>query len=129
MNELFRIFRFALTAGLAAMTHLLVAETLVLAKMVGSAFEANIMAFIPAVAVSYLGHRNYTFKTRGSVGRFLVIALAGFALNNVALALLLNMSVSPAVSLLLAATLSPVLMYVGCRQLVFTMAHSLPRNK
>ena len=120
MNELLRILRFALAAGLAALTHLLIAETLVLARLVGSAFLANLIAFGPAVVVSYLGHRNYTFRTAGSLGRFLALAMTGFALNNGVLAMLLILSVRPALSLLLAAAISPVMMYVGCRQLVFT---------
>lgn len=123
MSELLRIFRFTVAAGLAAMTHLLVAETLVLAHFVGSAFQANLIAFVPAVTISYLGHRNYTFKEKGSICRFLVMALTGFALNNGALALLLSVSIRPGISLLLAATISPVLMYVGCRQFVFARAN------
>jgi len=74
----------------ASLTHFAVAVALIeLAKIPISC--ANIVAFISAVPVSYFGHAFLTFSarhygresdvTRQSAGRFVVLAIAGFVLN------------------------------------------------
>lgn len=51
-----------------------------------SALWSNFFAFLVAVAVSYAGHRLWTFRSQASHGfaapRFFVLALAGFSLNH-----------------------------------------------
>lgn len=117
--ELARIARFSMVASVAAMIHLSIAEILVLTHTIEVVLLANLIAFCPAVVFSYWGQRAYAFKTNGNFCYFLGLALAGFVLNNLVLLFAISCRVPPALSLLLAALGSPVLMYVGCRRLVF----------
>lgn len=120
MPELIRLFRFALASGLAALVHLSVAETLVIYNWVYSAFTANMLAFVPAVVVSYIGQRTFAFRSPGKVSRFLALAALGFGLNNMTLLGALKVGIAPSLSLLISAAASPIMMYWGCRYLVFS---------
>jgi putative flippase GtrA len=81
-RELFTVYRFALVGALATLVHLAVAGSVVFLLPASSPFLANIAGFLVAFFVSFAGHRHYTFRRKGSMRRFFVIALAGFALNN-----------------------------------------------
>ena len=78
---------FVLVGGVAALTHLL--SMIVYVEKGGvPVFLANILAFFTAFTVSYVGHKNFTFKGqvvshRHAMPRFYMTALLGFALNNV----------------------------------------------
>jgi putative flippase GtrA len=119
LSELKQVVRFGLAAGLATVVHLTIAETLTLGQLVPSSFVANAVAFGPAVIVSYLAQRRFTFRSQGSAARFLALALAGFALNNIVLLGVTYQGVPSALGLLFSGLASPVLSYIGCRQLVF----------
>jgi putative flippase GtrA len=119
LNELKQIFRFVLAAGLATGVHLIIAEALVLSRLMPSALGANAVAFVPAVAVSYFAQRRFTFRSQGSTPRFLALALAGFALNNLVLLDVTGQGFPCPLGLLVSGLASPVLSYIGCRQLVF----------
>ena len=55
---------------------------------------ANVIGFATAFCVSYTGHRNWTFASAQAhattLGRFLLVALASFALNELLYSLLLR---------------------------------------
>lgn len=119
--------KFTLVAGLAAAVHLLTAEGLLMQPPAISVFKANCLAFIPAVLVSYLGHRRFTFAQEGSLVRFLLLAVTGFALNNVVLMGVIQAGMPTSLAVLLAAAASPVLMYLGCRRLVFIRSQQWKR--
>jgi putative flippase GtrA len=120
LSELKQMVRFFLTAGLATAVHLAIAEALTLARVVPSSLVANAVAFGPAVIVSYLAQRRFTFRSQGSVARFLALALGGFALNNIVLVGVMHQGVPAALGLLFSGLASPALSYFGCRHLVFS---------
>lgn len=76
------------------------------------AYIANLGAFLVAFGVSYLGHRYLTFARAGSPWRFLLVALAGFGLNNLLLTGLLACGVPVLYALLAATALVPVFSYL-----------------
>jgi putative flippase GtrA len=85
------VIYFGLVGVTASLVHLLLASALFsLAGM--SIFTANVFGFAVAFAVSYFGHYHLTFRSqqahRVAVARFVVTALAGFAINNLCLAML-----------------------------------------
>jgi len=118
-TELKQVLRFGLTAGLATGVHLVIAEILILSGSLTISFGANIVAFVPAVIVSYWAQCRFTFRSQGRVSRFLALAMAGFALNNLVLLGVSMRGVPGPIGLLVSGLVSPVLSYIGCRQLVF----------
>ena len=90
--------RFALVGGAATGVHLAVGGAAI--ALGAPPLLANPAAFAVAFAVSYLGHRGWTFAEaraplRRSLPRFAGVALAGFALNEATLAALLALGVPP----------------------------------
>ncbi len=83
------LMRFGVVGGLATLTHFLVASALFSWTPVGI-FAANLAGFLVAVAVSFFGHRNLTFRVTeaGSeaAARFFGVAVAGFLANTAVLA-------------------------------------------
>lgn len=119
-QELRQLIRFGLAAGLATLVHLAIAEAVLLLAPSTSVFKANLVAFLPAVAVSYLGQRHFAFRSSGKVTNFVVLAILGFSLNNLLLVLVTAQGIPAPVGLPLAVLASPVLTYLGCRQWVFS---------
>ncbi len=106
-----RPLRFALVGAAATLVHMAVA-TLLLGLCSWPAYPANLGAFLVAFGVSYLGHRHITFARAGSPWRFLLVALAGFGLNNLLLTGLLAWGVPPLYALVAATALVPVFSYL-----------------
>jgi len=79
-----RPFFFVLVGALAALTHLTVVYLLVEFAAMPPA-QANVVAFMVAFVVSFLGQRRYTFGCgapwRRSMARWGMVSLAAFALN------------------------------------------------
>jgi putative flippase GtrA len=119
LKELKQVFRFALAAGLATGVHITLAEALLFSRLLPSSLGANAVAFLPAIVVSYFAQRRFTFRSQGSALRFLALAVAGFALNNLVLLGVTWQGLPGTAGLLVSGFASPVLSYVGCRQLVF----------
>ncbi|MDU4056600.1 MULTISPECIES: GtrA family protein [Pseudomonas] len=106
-----RPLRFALVGAAATGVHMAVAA-LLLGGWNWPAYIANLGAFLVAFGVSYLGHRYLTFARAGSPWRFLLVALAGFGLNNLLLTGLLACGVPVLYALLAATALVPVFSYL-----------------
>lgn len=106
-----RPLRFALVGSVATLVHMAVAA-LLLQRWGWPAHGANLGAFLVAFVVSYLGHRHITFARAGSPWRFLLVALAGFGLNNLLLTGLLACGVPALYALLVATALVPVFSYL-----------------
>ena len=75
---------FAVVGGLATLTH--VAFALAARKLAGlTPLEANLVGYLAAVGVSYLGNARFTFRRAVLHGpqfvRFVVVSLAGLALT------------------------------------------------
>lgn len=83
------LIRFGFVGGLATLTHFLVASALFAWTPTGI-YVANLAGFLVAVAVSFLGHRNLTFKAkdagRASAVKFSLVAIGGFLVNTAVLA-------------------------------------------
>lgn len=106
-------FRFLIVGGVATAVHML-AAALVFAIYPGpSPYAANIIAFAVAFLVSFYGHRHITFQTRGSMRRFLLVAIGGFVANNAILAGLLTFGVDGLVAVIIATACVPVLTYLA----------------
>lgn len=121
--------RFAAVGGAATATH--VALGLGLAEGLGLApFWANLSAFAAAVLVSYFGNLIWTFRM-GSAGlarlpRFLLLALAGLAANQLIVFALVDLAVWPyRAALGIVVLVVPALSYLGSRLWVFDEARGV----
>lgn len=119
---------FALTGALAAATHW--SGVLLLVEAGGVApLRANVAGFVLAIAVSYSGHRHLSFAAthvphRAALPRFVVVALAGFLLNQALFAGLLAWTALPyPLALLLVLASVAALTFLLARQWAFAGRH------
>jgi len=79
-----RIIRFLVTGGAATATHVVVFVGLVEIFRLSPVF-ASIPAFVVALCVSYVGNRNWTFRSTGSLlvefPKYALVAVSGLAAN------------------------------------------------
>jgi putative flippase GtrA len=92
-NTLFwQLFRFGVIGCTAALVNF-IGVVLLVEYLHWQPLVANILAFLIAFNVSYLGHRFWTFSHKqhasNSVFKFFLVAFIGFALNESLFALLL----------------------------------------
>jgi putative flippase GtrA len=90
----FRIARFGLVGGCATITLAIIYSALVVDRTL-TPFWANIFGYIIAFAVSFLGHRFWTFgdaerggRNNYAIFRFLIVSLSGLTLNSSAVLIL-----------------------------------------
>ncbi len=120
---IWQIVRFSLIGAAATLIHLLVGVTLIHAGW--GPLIANAAAFCIAFFVSFAGHFGYTFSpgrnsVPGSLARFMVVALAGFAANETLLAGLLTRHVlSPTATLIVSTGLVALGTFILCRRWAF----------
>jgi len=120
LNEAGMLARFGGIGGLATAVHLLVAAAVFSLAPKISPFIANAIAFLVAFQVSFWGHRRITFKKSGSMCRFFILSLGGFALNNGILASLIALTnISGLLAITLAMILVPLVVYLVSRFWVF----------
>lgn len=124
--ELFQAVRFGLVGGLSTLVHMVVAQGL-LATELASLGWSNVVGFVIAFFVSFLGHYHFSFQRNTpflrSMLRYGVIALMGFAVNNFVLLGLVSMNVLPeAVALAVAIIIVPVGTFIASRFWGFTAA-------
>lgn len=92
-KDLRSIFMFLMMGGLTTVVHVTVG---LIAHYQGglTAFNANIVAFFAGFTVSYFGHRRYSFRSRGPIGRsmprFFVIQATSFVINQVVIYVAVN---------------------------------------
>jgi putative flippase GtrA len=84
---------FGAVGGAAFLVHFAVVATLVPAGL--TPLVANVLGFLAAFTVSFVGHARWSFPAEGrpvrlAFARFAVVAVAGFALNESAYAVLLR---------------------------------------
>lgn len=115
---------FLVTGAGAAATHW--AGVLLLVERAGMApLRANVAGFALAFLVSYGGHRRWTFAATGlahrvALPRFLLVAMAGLALNQLLFALLLATTPLPyPLALLLVLAAVAALTFVLARHWAF----------
>lgn len=123
-----RFLKFALTGAMAAAVHLV--SVLVLVESAAMApLRANLAGFALAFLCSYAGHRRLAFRDnaarhRQALPRFLLVAVAGLALNQLLFALLLAYAGLP---WLLALALVIVLVAIATFLLSRAWAFAPPR--
>ena len=105
--------RFLVIGGVATLTHLACALALTRAMPEASLYAVNAAAFAVAFFVSFYGHTHVTFRRGGSMMKFLVVAIAGFALNNLLLNGAKRLGASHEWALALAIGLVPVFTYIA----------------
>lgn len=113
------VLRFCLVGGFATLTHLGVATLLVQRFAPLNVFMVNLLAFTCAFWVSFVGHRYFTFRTKGSVLKFLMSSLVGLAVNNTFLAVAFRMSKDDLLSIVTAAAIAPIVVFILSRFWVF----------
>lgn len=108
-----RFLRFIIVGGGATLTHFLLAMFLcLLFENYCSIFFLNVMAFAVAFLVSYLGHRYFTFCKKGSLPKFILTALSGFAINNLVLFFMIWLEIYKEISLLFSICIVPIATYL-----------------
>ncbi|MFJ5539666.1 GtrA family protein [Halomonas sp. ATBC28] len=112
-RDVFRLFRFLIVGGAATVTHMLVAALLFAYVHNPSPYSINVVAFLVAFLVSFYGHRHITFQTRGSMRRFLLVAVGGFLVNNAILTGCLALGIDGLVAVIIATACVPVLTYLA----------------
>lgn len=105
--------RFLIIGALATLTHLVCALALAWSAPDLSVYLINAVAFAIAFLVSFYGHTYVTFRRGGSMARFLLVALAGFGLNNLLLHGGKRAGLAQEVALVLAIGLVPVFTYIA----------------
>lgn len=121
---MWRLLRFGIAGSLAALVHLALVVALV--ERAGlSPLQANVAGFGMAFLVSYGGQRYFTFADGGSphqraLPRFLIVATAGWLLNQSLFALLLACTPLPyPLALGLVLALVAALTFLLARRWVF----------
>jgi len=93
-----------------------IALSLALNRIIPDLRVASAIAFAVAVAIQYLGHRLYTFGSRNrkadELFRFLVVISVGIVLSFVITHIGSAFSVSPVLSLLIVAVVTPLVNFI-----------------
>lgn len=123
VDELKKLFRFAFVGAAATLVHLGVAQSLLLLTGL-NAYIANIAGFLCAFLLSYVGHYFFTFRHTGAhsaaIAKFLMLAIGGFALNNVILTTGILLGVPAYISLFFATAVPPLAVFLVSRFVIFT---------
>lgn len=121
LAEVATLVRFGGIGMIATLVHIAVAGVVLWCWPPLSPFVANLIAFLVAFQVSLWGHRRFTFRQQGKWHRFLLVAAAGFALNNVILAALITAgSIAGFGAIVISTFAVPLLMYIAARFWAFT---------
>lgn len=118
-TEFFKLFRFAVVGVLATIVHMGVAW---LADQAGlDPVMASITGFLPAAAVSYLGHYYFSFRSASShkvaLLRFIALSVGSFSISLLILSALEQ--VAPQAALLVSIAFIPAINFVISRLFVF----------
>lgn len=109
----FEIARFVIVGGMATAVDLFVTVLLVYVMDMGQSENiVTTVAFCTALLVSYFGHRFFTFHKKGSIVKFLGLALSTLALRNCIVLLLTAYVVRGIVALIAAMAIVTVITYV-----------------
>ncbi|MCM8627397.1 GtrA family protein [Accumulibacter sp.] len=118
-REFLAAARFGLIGLMATAVHLLMVWQLI-ARTELPALVANLLAFLTAFWVSFVGNYFWTFQVPGSpwraLCRFLLIATSGLALNTLLLACLLSGNLlSPTAAALVSTAAVPAVTFLASR--------------
>lgn len=131
LPELLRLLRFGLVGIAATLTHMGVAEAALLAGGLPAVW-ASVIGFVPAFAVSYLGHARVTFAGQArhahALPRFFLIALGGFLASLGLLTAAQGQPLPEALRLALSIAVIPAITYVLARLWAFADPRAGPRT-
>lgn len=120
--EVLQALRFIAVGGAATATHMVVATVLYTFMQGNYIALANFIAWLVAFGVSFWGHQRVTFKRQTSLHRFLLMSLAGLAINYAALGLLLVVTpLPPLLAMLIAITTAAVSTYILAKYHTFAL--------
>lgn len=127
--SIWSVVRYAMVGGVATFLHVAVAWSL-MAHVGGRAQIANGLAFFVAFVWSFAGNYYWSFKTSGgvlgSMMRFFLVSLLGFAVNAVTLEwLVVSHGAPPRVALAFSSLLVPVLTFLATSLWAFKGARDL----
>jgi len=119
-----QVLRFALVGAVATGTHYIVA---LISALHIHLYGANLLGYLAAVAISYLGHQRYSFQVspeevshQRQLPRFVAGSLGGLTLSYLLLALMRDLLDAPDwLSLAVAVGLVPVYAFVLNKLWVF----------
>lgn len=110
--------RFVLVGGMATLTDLAISLILIY----GFSLHENVVttaAFCIAFFVSYFGHRNFTFKAKGSAVKFFTLSVAMLIVRNGLVAVMVMCGLRGILPILIAMAAVMVLTFVCSKYLVF----------
>ncbi len=117
-SRLLQLVRFAIVGSLATLTDLV--SSLIL--LYWFHFHENMVttvAFATAFMVSFWGHQHYTFKVKGSIVKFLLIALLMLFCRNILVSFMLYLGLRGILAVLIAAAAVMMLTFVLSKTMVF----------
>lgn len=118
-----QFLRFGMVGGLATLVHMLIGATLVDSGW--PALAANPLSFLIAFLVSFMGHYGFSFSDQEkdvhtSLKRFAFVACAGFAVNQMLLAVLILTAALPGIAaLILSTSAAAIITFVASRNWAF----------
>ncbi len=118
------LIRFAITGGLATLTHV-ACYLLLFPALLDTAAAANVVAFTLAVFVSYLGNAYWVFPQnefrKSQLAKFCLAALTGLALNTLFAWYIVDFrGLSRYLSIALMVGVTPLVVFVLNKFFVFT---------
>ena len=119
--ELLLALRFIAVGASATATHMLTASLLYAVLGQRYLLLVNFLAWLVAFGVSFWGHQRVTFKRSTTLGRFLVLSLAGLVINYTCLGLLLWTPLPSLAAMLCAIGTAAVASYWLARQHTFAV--------
>jgi len=119
---LFQLIRFGFVGVAATLTHYIVSIVGV-EQLHLSLYLANLLGYIVAVVVSFLGHSKFTFQVNASMklfSKFIVVSLSALALSELLILLLEStLQLSHRISMLVVVATIPVFTFIMSRLWVY----------
>ncbi|MEO1920161.1 MAG: GtrA family protein [Paracoccaceae bacterium] len=123
MRDLRKVLTFGFVGVAASILHFITA--VVTMRVFGAPILlANLIGFIVAFGLSYVGHYKWTFQSsenhKVSVPKFAITAVTGYLINNVVLIILISLTgVEHSVFILIAIAVSAAVVYLISSRWIF----------
>ncbi|MGQ0456439.1 MAG: GtrA family protein [Hyphomicrobium sp.] len=120
-----RLFRFAVTGGVASVIYAVVTLALIDELQLASPL-ASVLGYLAAIPVSFWGQKTWTFQTNGEVtkefARFLLLQAVNILLAALVMALAIDfLGFDRRFGIAAVVVLIPIITYVCLARLVFTL--------
>ena len=129
------LFKFFSVGVIATLIHSAI-YSLCIALQLTSAQLANLLAYLLALIVSYIGQRYWTFATNklnsqaSTIFRFIGVSLLGYGLNAFWVYAATNvLNLSPYYAIVGIGFLTPLMTFLLLKFWVFTHRHEIPQGK